>query len=389
MTTGINAFDRVVINPRERPLSSDINAAQARLDQTIREVMRGLHIPHSSADPFTSGDSAFAPKTGFLGDGFFVRALGTSRNVTLNAGLGFLLGSGVSNFGSISGVDDLNTYFPVYLPASLTIAIDAAPSSGQERFDIIEVAQDRRLENPLSRDVLDTGTGVFTAGSVNKTFAYVLDSGRYGRVVSPAASTTGIGYKVGVAATAGTATIPSATAGYTIVAIIKSLGGSTNVAQSDVRDERTLLFRDGVSSFGVQWDQTDGPPDVIEWLDFSLPAGMRMAARSLNLGVAASPVRFYFFGGKGVQVFPTVQVVDGGGAAPMPPLNFLVAHIKGPALSRLTTAEAALIAGQVEALADDYNRGQQYAYIDVAPCVVFGSNPTVKKWFITGSASAI
>ena len=36
-------YDRTIINPRERPLSSDINQAQSELDQALRDtLLQGL-----------------------------------------------------------------------------------------------------------------------------------------------------------------------------------------------------------------------------------------------------------------------------------------------------------------------------------------------------------
>src|SRR5574337_192482 len=136
-------------------------------------------------------------------------------SVLLKAGIGFLdAPSDVpTSVGGIVGADDLSPYKPLPLNADMAIAIDAAPSAGNERIDIIEVKQDRRVENPLSRDVLNTGTGLFVPTLVNKTLAFSLD-GRNGRVVSPSNSTTGVGYKVGVAAAVGTALAPATTSGY-------------------------------------------------------------------------------------------------------------------------------------------------------------------------------
>lgn len=387
MTTGINAFDRVVINPRERPLSSDINMAQARLDQSIREIVRGLFLPHA-IDPKDTGQSGFTPRTGFMGDGFFVTANGASRNVVVNPGLGFLLGTTAANFGGVSGVDDLNAYFPCYLPAALTIPIDAAPSVGQDRFDIIEVMQDRRLENPSSRDVLDTGTGIFTAQSVNKTFAYALDSSRYARVVSPAVSTTGISYKVGVAAPTGGAAIPAATAGYTVIAVIKSIGGEVNIAQTRVRDDRQLLFPNESATLGISIEHEDGPPDVLYIRDAALPPGVRVAVRSTNLGVAGSPVRVLVFGGgNGLFSLNSLVAQTRLGSTSIPS-NFILANASIAGFQQLTTAEAALIAGQVEALADDTGKGQQYYAFTVYFHAVTGSTGGTKYHDIVAACHA-
>ncbi len=393
MTTGINAFDRVVINPRERPLSSDINMAQARAEQSLKSFIRSLALKHASGAGI-AGASAFTPPAmGFIGDALFPTAPGTNRTVTLTPGLGMVLGSSpVSNFGGVSGVDDLDAYFPVVMPAAVTVAVDAAPTSGQERFDIIEVKQDRRLENPLSRDVLNTSTGLFEAGSVSKTFAYALDQTRQGRVVSPSDSATGVGYKVGVAAATGSATIPATSVGYTRIAVVHSAGGSTNVAQSDLRDDRALLFPNGNSSFGLIITQVDGTPDVIAvQANPCANAGLRFAARALS-GTPQSDIRVYVFGGAGVNVVPIVQIACNTSIPGFPNARFSAAQVSVVQQGFLTATEAALIAacpayGDNSPTYPSQVVGQPYTFFDVTWFTYDGSEGTGRNYYVTGAVS--
>jgi hypothetical protein len=383
MSSGINAFDRVVINPRERPVSSDINALQSRLDQSLREVMRALSLPHDALAG-RAGHGLFTPAQGFIGDGFFATADGSSRTVTLNPGLGFLLGTAASNFGSISGLDDLgpnsgNTFFPVYLPAPLIVAIDAVPSSGQERYDIIEVAQDRRVENPSSRDILNPATGLFEASLVNKTFAYMLDSSRLGRVVSPAASTTGIGYKVGVAATIGSAAIPTATAGYTIVAVVYSVDSAAQVRQQDIRDDRKLLLPAGHESFAFLIQQTDGSPDVVTVSWLAANAGVRVAARMISS--PGGSIKVAIFGG-GLVALPTVQIFAAAGTS-----DFTMAKLyTAGSTTRLTQTEMNNLLPQVQAFGESTGtKGQSYYTFQIDRHVVSGADPSPRVYAVTGS----
>lgn len=382
MSSGVNAFDRVVINTRERPVSSDINAAQARLDQTLREVVRSLFIAHNGSIG-VAGQSAFTPKPGFLADGFFARADGGSRVVTLNPGLGFLIGSGVSNFGSISGLDDLNTYFPAYLPAALGITIDAAPGSGQERYDRIEVKQDRRVENSSSRDILNTSTGLFEANLVNKTFAYMLDSNRYGRVAPGGGdSSAGISYKVGTAAAINSASPPAATTGYTTVAVIYSVAGVTNVRQQDVRDDRQLLLPNGVEPFAFNITQTDGTPDVVSVGIPGINPGLRVAARSLSSPGGSIKVIILGGGPSGsLYVMPHVQIFPSPSSS-----NFLAARVANAGADVLSAAEAALIASQVQAFGDTPQlQGQAINTFQIDRAVISGSDPGSRSYCVTGT----
>lgn len=380
MSSGVNAFDRVIINSRERPISSDINSAQARLDQTIREVMRGIFLGHNSVAG-VAGLSAFSPVNGFLGDGLFVTANGASRNVVVNPGLGFLTGTGVANFGSIAGLDDLCPYFPAYLPSALTIAIDATPSGGNERYDRIEVKQDRRVENATSRDILNVSTGLFEATAVDKTFAYMLDTNQLGRVAPGGGdSSAGISYKVGTEAAIGAAAPPAETTGYTTIAVVYSVNGVAFVRQQDVRDDRKLLFPNGHESFGFTISQTNGSPDVVAvGASPAAHAGLRIAARTLSS--PGGNIKVLLFGGGGVTCVPFVQVLPNPATS-----NFMVARCSIPSSAILTAAEYALIASQVAAFGDTAGvYGQPYTTFEISRAVMSGSDPSQRTYFVGGS----
>lgn len=223
-------FDREVWNNLEKALSSDQNAAQTYVDLTLRTFIRNL----LAVDPTSV-------VTGFLNASFLVKPTSpTSMNVTVNPGLGFIDASGdePSSIGSVASVDDPASLKPLPLLTSQVIAIDAAPSAGNNRIDIIEVTYDRRLMDSNSRDILDPTTGAFAPGLVNKTLGWILD-GLTGRVVTPSPSTAPIGYKVGAAATAGSEVAPAVTTGYIKIAEVHLIGGTTTViASGNLTDER-------------------------------------------------------------------------------------------------------------------------------------------------------
>lgn len=229
--------DRTIINVRERPLSSDHNQEASQLDRTLRDLMRLLMTPPGAA-----------PISGFLSDSFKVtQSAVPAMSVLLTAGLGYVDAPSdtPSGIGGVISLDDLSPYKPLILMEAQAVTVDAAPVAGQNRIDIIEVKVDRRAENPLSRDVLDanplsTTYGQFVPNTVNKTLSFVLD-GRTGRVVTPAASTTGIGYKVGASAPAGTEVAPATSPGYTKIAEVHVAGAVATIVNANLTDSRTVL----------------------------------------------------------------------------------------------------------------------------------------------------
>ena len=247
------AFDRTITNERERPLSSDQNQALSQQDRVLRDMLQELCAPRFS----TGIDLATTPTSGFIGDGFKVRAESpASMNVTVANGFGFLYNAGdvPAAIGGVVGLDDRSSYKPVYLSANEVIAVDAAPGAGNNRIDIIEVNYYRRAENLLSRAVLNVGTGVFAPLNIYKTLSFLLD-GHSGRVVTPNPSTAAIGYKVGTAAAAGGEVAPATTAGYTKIAEIHVVGGVANIAANAVADYRRMLYAGGIGRASARWIQ--------------------------------------------------------------------------------------------------------------------------------------
>jgi hypothetical protein len=227
-----NPYDREILNPLERPLADDINEAQSQLDRSLRDTLRQLF----STNPLSGTN-------GFVSGSFQVTQTGSpSMNVLVSPGIGFYDAPSdcPTSISGIVGLDDLSPYKPMPLVAAQTIAVDASPSPGQSRIDIIEVRYNRAVGNSTTRDILNTGTGIFAPGLLNKTLAFDLD-GLTGRVVSPASSTAAIGYKVGVAATTGSQVAPTGTTGYTTICQILVTGGVTTIVTANITDERPIL----------------------------------------------------------------------------------------------------------------------------------------------------
>lgn len=257
------AFDRTVINVRERPLSSDINQAQSQLDRTIRETLMQSVIARSSGSNLLAG----SPPDGFFGSGFrVVPSSPTGLSLKVTAGMGFydLSSDLASALNGIIGVDDLSRFKPLSLLADTTInGIPAGPASGSTRIDIVEVRMNRLFGNSLSRDTLDVSTGQFVPGNVNKTLSFTQD-GSIGIVSDPAASTDAISYKVGVV----NGSEPTATPGYVKIASVFATGGNMTsaISKANIIDKRQILCPYGLmnvsGSFSVPNGSTAPPTSV-------------------------------------------------------------------------------------------------------------------------------
>jgi len=337
-----NGWDREVINPRERPLSSDINTAQSQLDRSLREVLKSVFTARASGTSDLSG----TPPSGFVGDGFKVRASAVpalSVQVALGQGFQYLPGDVPASVGSVVGLDDLSTYKPLSLLANTNLlGIPAGPAAGSDRYDIIEVRMNRVLGNSASRDVLDVGTGLFVSTAVNKTLAFTQD-GSTGQVVSPAISTAAISYKVGVVAATGAAVEPAVTTGYVKIATIFSNNGNMtgSITKANIIDQRVMLAPFGETTFGLIASIPTGaatPPTGV--LFRALPGTEVVVVKTappLN-----SVFSVYFIGGAAVQALDTLAAilpnVGGAGRTYSLETNFITV--------------GTLSAGEVTALAD-------------------------------------
>jgi hypothetical protein len=253
-----DAFDRHILNPRERPLSTDLNTAFSQIDRTIRDLMQAQLITRLSG----SSDLAATPHSGFFGDGFKVREF-SGTTVQVSPGIGLLYNAAADvSVGGIVGLDDRSTYRPVVLLSPLNIAgIPAGPGGGNSRIDIIEVKVPRLVGGPLTRDILNLTTGAFVATVVNKTMSYTAQTA--GIVTSPAASTADVSYKVGVAAV--TPVEPTVTSGYVKIAAVMVEPSLASVVRGNIIDWRYPHAPYGEIPFGMTVSIPTGaasPPTV-------------------------------------------------------------------------------------------------------------------------------
>ena len=306
-------FDQEILQLRERPLSTDHNQAWSQIFQTMRDFFQHLYEGRAG---ITDG-SAVPPPYGFIGNGF--RPVpGSGMQVVLKPGTGFIY-SGLdtpSGIGGVLGVNDKSPFKPLSLLADQPVAIDAAPSSGQERFDIIEVNYQRLLTDLSSRGVFSPSAGDFVASLVAKTLQWNID-GAVGRVVSPASSTTPIGYKVGIAAAVNSAVVPSNTAGYVTVARVHVLSSTAAIQRSNIADFRPLLFPGNVAEIALDYSvsTTGGGPNLPTVNQLICPPGIEVAVVGQAAFTARAGVNIYIIGGNIQQVICTSAVSGNLGSA--------------------------------------------------------------------------
>lgn len=227
-----NPFDRTIINPREKPLSEDVNIYLAQMDRATRFFAKALF-----------STTAGSPVSGFSQGSFrAVESSPQAMSVALKAGLGFqdLPGDVPTDIDGILGLNDLESYKPLVLTADLTIPIPTAPTAPNSRIDIIEVRADRLKTDNQSRQVFDNAANSFSPTAVDKTLEFLLDGSKLGSVASPADSIAAVSLKQGVAGTPGVA--PATTVGYIKIAEVFVDGDVVIINQGDITDFRPQLI---------------------------------------------------------------------------------------------------------------------------------------------------
>jgi hypothetical protein len=293
-------FDRMILNPRERPLSSDINRLASELDSTLRTLVLNLYAPRGSI----ASDVSASPPTSFIGGGLKVRPESpVSMNVVLSRGIGFFQDvASYLNIDGISEVNDVAVIKPLVLHNPVTFTVPAAPAGPNTRYDIIEVRVARRTGDASSRDVLNTTSGVFEPATVNKTLQYTLDT-QTGTVVSPANSTAGLSYKQGVAGNPGT--VPATTAGYVKLAAILVGSAAASIDSNVIVDERRLFSPNGYIAGGVSATAPSGEISIA--LDgLLLPPGCLASTVWVSFSGNTLTYYLYIFAGQRLTSSPLV-----------------------------------------------------------------------------------
>lgn len=264
-------FDRTVFNPLERPLSSDQNQFQSEIYRTIKAVS---WIDVAGRDGV--GAPLPAARSTFVGSAFFPYSAATGMTVTLLGGWGWLYDptATANNIGGISQINDADDVYPIYLSTTQTLAVPAADATNP-RIDIIEVKLDRRLENPLTRDVFDPALEVFNPTLLNKTLTYDV----LGR--TSINGSAAINYKTGTPA--GSPTAPAVTAGYVKIAEVYVGAAVTVIRQIDIADYRRLCAPGNIleMSARIRWSSDSTvQPLQIRW--GSATPGFRVMFSAFN-----------------------------------------------------------------------------------------------------------
>jgi len=326
-------FDRTIINPRERPLSSDINSAQSQLDRTIRDYLMTV-LGHRTS---VASDVA-VPTSGFLNEGFKVRPVSpAAMQVVVKAGMGFSYDPTdvPAGIGGVIGLDDQSPYKPMVLLADQTFNVPAAPGAGLSRYDIIEVKPYRRQENLLSRDVLDPTTGQFVANSLYKTLAFALD-GQTGQVNDPNPSTAALSYKVGQAGVA--PAVPATTAGYIKIGTLNIGSVTASIDEGLIQVQKKLIGPAGDYNVGAYITTTGGAPaHTLSYLN--APPGVRAAV----IGTAHSSGVLYIFAGNvaslsGLVVTGTAEVNGAPAFLAVTGVAVVVGSVSAPVKANLANA---------------------------------------------------
>jgi hypothetical protein len=161
----------LVINPRERALSTDQNRAQKFMRKDLAELLR--YWINVNANEETGADAVAGenpgPNTPMVGEilgGIMARPQIGNTNVFIDPGVMLAISPD-------GGADDSNYKYihdaGTTTPGALTIAANA---SGSVRIDFIEVQVNNAVVvETASRDIFNTSSGLFAAATVTKATA--------------------------------------------------------------------------------------------------------------------------------------------------------------------------------------------------------------------------
>ena len=226
-------FDYTIINPLERPTSTDINQLQAQAHYDLRQFAYEI----------------FGRQNGFLGYSFNPEPNSPADGTFyIQQGVAFQYGAAENSFGSptIPGLVDSYRQKAV-TTINRQITAGAVPSAaGEKRYDLLMIrapASDERLTDLTSVGVYTPSFGTFEATSKYKTLTSSLDGFVVESITSVQTPTDPIVYKSGnvFMGAWNPANKPSVDVGYLGVAYIQRYAGQTEIVAGDIEDARTLL----------------------------------------------------------------------------------------------------------------------------------------------------
>jgi hypothetical protein len=244
-------FDTTIIRPLERPLSSDLDAAQSQIYRTIREVASRTY----SRTNFVSsvGRYGYSRSFGFIGQGLrlYQEASPATMNLTIRSGLGFRSGTTASDIDGVVGLNDLSDYTPVMLTDNVTVTVPAAPAAGFARRDLLQVRINRAVTDTTSRWLLNPTSQTFAPTNIGKTLTF--DLGSAVTIVNPGdpVGVNPIEYVVGTNAPYAipddflSISSPATSADYISIAVVNVAGGAVAIGNDHIVDLRGLIFPSG------------------------------------------------------------------------------------------------------------------------------------------------
>ncbi len=251
-------FQRRIINPLQRPLSSDLNL-QAFYDSVTQAYMAGVAF---SASP--GGNPTF--NTGFVGNSFRCFASASTREVVVQKGIGFINAAtpyDTENIDSIVGVN-AGSYAPVVCqpedPASagLYVGIDEL-GAGLQRIDLVCVKAPNYPTAVENLGILNPTSSTFSFAPKPTQFTENAFS------VTP--GTPDFITVVTGTASVGTPTVPTVPAGYLEIGRIYVPVGDGALSNSDIEDRRPVLIPNGGRAMTLSFESTlDG--STVQGFDF-------------------------------------------------------------------------------------------------------------------------
>jgi hypothetical protein len=233
------AFDRTILNVRERPTSGDVNRGFSESDRTWRDMLLFMLGQGTQASRFVT-----TIKNGFLGSSLSVFATTpTSMQVVISGGIGFqqdpsVVPPTVVPGLTATGVTDLSIYKPINLSSLLTATVPPADPAFP-RIDRIEVRFNRSTLDATSRSIFDIIQKKFLPGTVQKTFSWDLLPTGVANITTPTASTNPVSYVAGTPAAMPVA--PPPTPGYVTIALINVPALVAVINPSNIVDARPVV----------------------------------------------------------------------------------------------------------------------------------------------------
>ena len=240
MPTITAPFQRRVINPLQRPLSSDLNL-QAFYDSVTQAYLGGA--------VYSGGPNASTPtfRSGYIGNSFRPKASATSRAVVILKGLGFLNAATAYDTDAIGNIVGVNagSYAPVVCqPDSaseegVSLAV-ADLATGYARIDAVVVKAPELPSDYQNIGLLNPSSSTFSFAERPQQFTEnVADSQAQ---ISPAALRIITGSAV---LSPATPTVPTVPAGYDLIALVRPPVGTGLLSDANLQDARSVLVPGG------------------------------------------------------------------------------------------------------------------------------------------------